>query len=301
MLPTPTIDFARTPVTLTITAVALAIELVCSFDPDGGRRMYLYNELQLGIWMQVWEGQLWRPFTTTLLHGNLIHAAFNIYWIITFGTVIENRINSARFLALIVVLAYVSTMGQFYFVPNGVVGLSGVVYGLFGLLWIGRRYVPEWAWVCNDDTVRLMFGWFFFCFVISYFGMPIANLAHAFGGVMGVTIAGAIYDRHYRRLYAGAAALLIAACVAVLIAAPGNEQYDALQDLRRQRALRKAGQIDVDALREILQEAIPGTKVHLEVVPPGEDFGNPTDSESPEEPENSQSDRVDDDSDGNGV
>jgi|GEM_PF-931461 len=288
MLPTPTIDFGRTPVTLIITAVALAIELVCTFDPEGGRRMYLYNELQLGIWYQVWEGQLWRPFTTTLLHGSILHAAFNIYWMITLGTAIENRINSARFLLFVVVVAYVSTMGQFYFVPDGVVGLSGVVYGLFGLMWVGRRYVPEWSWICNDDTVRLMLGWFLLCFVISYLGMPIANLAHAGGLAMGATIAGAVYDRRNRRLWGTGAALLIAACVAVLIAAPGNKQYDALQKWRRQKALRESGLIDVDVLREILKDQ--GTNVRIKVVPVDEDGNSRTDSETSREREASKTD-----------
>ncbi len=298
MLPTPSIDFQRTPVTLTITAVALAIELVCTFDPDGGRRMYLYNELQLGIWGQVWEGELWRPFTTTLLHGSLMHAAFNIYWMITLGTAIENRIGSPRFLATIVVVAYVSTMGQFYFLPNGVVGLSGVVYGLFGLMWIGRRYVPEWAWTCNDDTVRLMFGWFFFCFAISYLGMPIANLAHAFGLAMGATLGGAAYDRRHRRMWSFGAALLVAACVAVLIAAPGNSQYEIVQ---KRRAQRESRQIDVNSLREIIERPIPGTNIRLKMVPLEHDKGVRSDPQSPERQETSESDQVDDDSGDDGV
>lgn len=268
MLPTPTINFERTPVTLIITAVALSIEAVCTFDPDGGRRLYLYNELQLGIFWQVWDGQLWRPFTTTLLHGSLLHAAFNIYWMITLGTAIENHIRSPRYLLFIIVVAYVSTMFQFYVTglfgnaPSRMVGLSGVVYGLFGLMWIGRRYVPEWRWVCNDDTVRLMIGWFFFCFVITYLGMPIANWAHAGGLGIGVLIAGGIYDREYLWPYRIAAGLVIAACVFLLFAAPGHSQYEALQQWRRNREI----------LRD-LENAAPGTTIHLQMVPTDEPSG----------------------------
>lgn len=267
MLPTPTIDFQRTPVTLILTAVALAMELVCTLDPDPGdpRRHYLYNELQLGIWWQVWEGQLWRPFTTTLLHGSLLHAAFNIYWMITLGTAIEHRIGSPRYFVFIVVVAYFSTMGQFYFSPNGIVGLSGVVYGLFGLMWIGRKYVSEWYWICNDDTVRLMVGWFFFCFVLSYLGiMRVANIAHGAGLAMGWAIGGAAFDRTYQWPYRVAVGLMVATCIALLIAAPGNAQYDALQ---QQRARRQTGLIDVQELHRALQEAASETEIRLELAP----------------------------------
>ena len=63
------IDFNRTPVTLIIMAVSVALDLVCTFDHP--RRNFYYNDAQLGIWIQIWEGQLWRPFTTTVLHGGL--------------------------------------------------------------------------------------------------------------------------------------------------------------------------------------------------------------------------------------
>ncbi len=304
MLPTPTIDFQRTPVTLIITAVALAMELVCTFDPDGGRREYLYNELQLGIWWQVWEGQLWRPFTTTLLHGGLLHAAFNIYWMITLGTVIEHRIGSPRYFVFIVVVAYFSTMAQFYWLPNGMVGLSGVVYGLFGLMWIGRKYIPEWSWVCNDDTVRLMVGWFFLCFVLSYLNvMRVANLAHGAGLAMGWAIGGAAFDRNYQWPYRGAVALMVAACIAVLIAAPGNEQYDALQ---RRRARRDAG-IDVRELHRALEEAASGTGVRVKIIPVDEIDNSTEDSDkaaveqATDRGVTEQLDRVDDEGSPDGV
>ena len=47
MLPHPELDFRRTPVTLLIAAVAVAIELVCTFDP--ARRDVYYSVWKLGI------------------------------------------------------------------------------------------------------------------------------------------------------------------------------------------------------------------------------------------------------------
>jgi GlpG protein len=35
------------------------------------------------------RGELWRLFTSILLHGSIVHLVFNLYWFWTFGTFIE--------------------------------------------------------------------------------------------------------------------------------------------------------------------------------------------------------------------
>ena len=96
MLPLPEINFKRTPVTLIVMAVAVSLELACSLDSlqDGGRRLTYYNDY-LGILPRIWAGELWRPFTSTLMHGGLLHAAFNVYWLLIFGTALEHTFGSS--------------------------------------------------------------------------------------------------------------------------------------------------------------------------------------------------------------
>ncbi len=169
MLPSPELDFRRTPVTLLVAAVAVAIELVCTFDP--GRREVYAEGWRLGMLSPVWSGELWRPFTTTLLHANFIHAAFNVYWLVTFGRALEPFFGSVRYLLLLVLLACASTMPSFL-VNNwstpldgqiSGVGLSGVLYGLFGFLWVGRNYRSTFQEVCTPDIIQMLIAWFFFC------------------------------------------------------------------------------------------------------------------------------------------
>ncbi len=92
MLATPEINFRRTPVTLILTALALALEVVCTLKPE--MRLSYYDEFKLGIWWQIWAGELWRPFTTTVLHGGILHALFNMYWMTVFGPVVEHHFGS---------------------------------------------------------------------------------------------------------------------------------------------------------------------------------------------------------------
>ncbi len=233
MLPSPELDFRRTPVTLLVAAVAVAIELVCTFDP--GRREVYSEGWRLGMLSPVWSGELWRPFTTTLLHANFIHAAFNVYWLVTFGRVLEPFFGSVRYLLVLVLLACTSTMPSFL-VNNwstpldgqiSGVGLSGVGYGLFGFLWVGQRFRSRFQEVCNPEVVQLFIAWFFFCIVLTYLNvLPIDNVAHGVGCAMGMLYGQALFEPKRRFLWRAAAVLVTLLGIGSMIAAPGHPLYE---------------------------------------------------------------------------
>jgi membrane associated rhomboid family serine protease len=239
-MPLAPVDLRRTPVTLSFAIVIAALEIVCTLDPD--RRFYYYNDLKLGILSTMWRGELWRPFTTTLLHGNWIHALFNLYWLWGFGQVLEQRLGSLRFLALCVLLAYVSMLPE-YMVLNyhaepraqtPIVGFSGVIYGLFGLLWVGRRWRPEFEAVCHDDIVRLMLGWLVLCVGLTWTRlMPVANIAHAAGLLFGILYGLAAFSPHRRLRWVCVSSLATVVVLATLVGAPGHRCYEATRELQR--------------------------------------------------------------------
>jgi membrane associated rhomboid family serine protease len=248
MIPRPEINFQRMPVTLLIAAVAVALELTCLLRPE--LREYYQTDLKLGMLSTIWDGEVWRPLTSSLLHVGILHVAFNVYWLVTFGAVLEPFFGSFRYLGLLVLLAYVSAMPDFL-VANlhtplngqvGGVGLSGVGYGLFGLIWVGRRRRADFAYVCNDDTVRLFVLWFFFCIAVTYLDlMRIGNVAHGAGLLFGVLYGLAIFDRRRRVAWivtATAATLLV---LATLFAAPGHPLYEQHKRLQEQRQMWQAG------------------------------------------------------------
>lgn len=249
-MPLANTDFRRIPVTVSFAMVIAALEIVCTLDPD--RRFYYYNDLKLGILSPIWAGELWRPFTTTLLHGNLIHALFNLYWLWVFGQALEERLGSLRFFVVCVLLAYVSMLPEFLVlnyrtelraqVP--IVGFSGVIYGLFGLLWIGRRWHPEFRGVCNDEIVRLMLGWLVLCIGLTWTKiMPVANIAHGAGLLFGVLYGLAAFAPHGRWRWRLAAGLATLAVLSTLIGFPGHRGYEATrqrQQLKHYLKLLKA-------------------------------------------------------------
>lgn len=237
-------DFRRVPVTVSFAVLIVALELVCQMDPQ--RRLYYYNDLKLGISLSVWQGEIWRPLTTTLLHGNLLHAGFNIFGLWFFGRVLEERLGPLRYLGFVVLLAYVSMMPEFLWInydarPQvAIVGFSGVVYGLFGMTWVGRRRHADLAAVCTDDLVRVMLGWLIVCVGLTWAKLyPVANVAHASGLAFGALYGMALFGGEGRWRFVLSSVLATAAVLSTLLGFPGHRGYEAVRHYRQfERVLR---------------------------------------------------------------
>jgi rhomboid protease GluP len=129
-------DGPRITLTLLIIAVTSIISLTALFSADG---QALYELLQLDK-PAVAAGEYWRLWSVTLLHGDLLHLAFNMYALYLAGTIVERWYGSLRFLAFYLACAAAGSVGSFVFggdVPS--VGASGAIFGLFGVLFAANR------------------------------------------------------------------------------------------------------------------------------------------------------------------
>ena len=134
---------------------------------------------------ETWPEEPWRLLTSCLLHAGWIHLIFNIYWAYRFGSVLEPVLGLVPMIGVFVLLGVGSSATQWAFSGGGV-GLSGIGYGLFGILWALDRYHPNFRGVIRDDIVKLFVIWFFVCIVATEIGaMRIGNIAHGTGAVMG--------------------------------------------------------------------------------------------------------------------
>jgi membrane associated rhomboid family serine protease len=145
---------------------------------------------------RVWaNGELWRALTCTLPHGGFFHLAFNLYWLWVFGTLVERVYGHLRCAGVFLLLAFGSSLAEFTFFYGGV-GLSGVGYGLWGLLWMLEKRDPRFAEAVDDQTSRLFVFWFFLCIVLTVINvMPVANVAHGAGAAMGALLGLAVSRR----------------------------------------------------------------------------------------------------------
>jgi GlpG protein len=133
---------------------------------------------------EVRHGQVWRLFTPMFLHFGIIHILFNMLWLRDLGSIIEARKGWRVLLLLAFVIAAVSNVAQFLMSGPLFGGMSGVVYGLLGYVWMQGKFNPASNLHLQSQTVRLMIIWFFVC-LTGLIG-PIANTAHAVGAVIGI-------------------------------------------------------------------------------------------------------------------
>lgn len=138
------------------------------------------------------RGQLWRLFTNIFLHLDIPHLLFNIWWLWIFGTQIELAFGHAK-TVLMVLLLGVGSGSLDFALSHGGVGLSGVGYGFFGLLWVLSKKDERFRDALEPRTVSLFLVWFFICIFTTLTGMyRVANVAHGAGALFGILLGCAI-------------------------------------------------------------------------------------------------------------
>ena len=132
------------------------------------------------------SGQVWRLVTPIFLHFGLLHIIFNMMWLRDLGSIIEVRRGTLRFVFIVLAIAVVSNFAQFWMKGPHFGGMSGVVFGLFGYIWMKSRFEPESGFSMHPNIVFLMIAWFLLC--TTGVAGAIANYAHGVGLAVGMAL-----------------------------------------------------------------------------------------------------------------
>jgi GlpG protein len=140
-------------------------------------------------------GQVWRIVTPALLHGNAMHLAFNVVMFWQLATMIEYRRGTLTLAWLMLAMAIPSNLAQ-ALLPEKLggtvffVGLSGVVFGLLGYLWMKSRFDPASGMFISQGTIFMAFVFLALGFagMFNAGGIRIANWCHGVGFVTGILI-----------------------------------------------------------------------------------------------------------------
>ncbi len=171
--------FPQFPVTATVAGLAVFVRML-QWKGDDVSFLYANGASVLE--------QPWRLLTAAFPHVDEVHLAFNLYWLWVFGTLLEKTLGSLRTLGMVLLFATGSEAAELA-VFDGGIGLSGVGYGMFALLWFLSGKDPRFTGAVDRQTVVLFVGWFVFCIWVTILGvMPVANVAHAMGVVLGFSL-----------------------------------------------------------------------------------------------------------------
>ena len=138
------------------------------------------------------SGQWWRLITPIFLHFGMMHLVFNSLWIWVLGEMIERNQGQVKLLLLILFTALVSNSAQFLINGSSQFGgLSGVVYGYLGYIWLRGRLHPQEGLALSNGLVIFMLGWMILGMtdLSRSLGLNMANEAHLGGLLAGLAFA----------------------------------------------------------------------------------------------------------------
>jgi rhomboid protease GluP len=84
-------------------------------------------------------GEVYRLFSVTLVHANVLHLAVNMYALYLLGPLVERIWGSPAFGLFYVLTAAAASTVSFIFSPETSVGASGAIMGLIGVALAGTR------------------------------------------------------------------------------------------------------------------------------------------------------------------
>lgn len=205
--PPPLSELIHYPVTAGVCLLAIVASL-CNFAG--------YNIEPIELNYLALHTEPWRLVTTAFPHVNVLHLLFNLYWTWAFGSVVETEFGSIWTAALMLMLAAGSSASEYALAGSGI-GLSGVVYGLFGFLWVLGRFRRSPSDVVDSHTAWTFLVWFFLCIAATLSNyVPMANVAHGAGCVLGAIVGFAIAAPGRSRILARIGLGICLGCIGLL-------------------------------------------------------------------------------------
>jgi membrane associated rhomboid family serine protease len=167
-------------------AISSVVSLTALFSSQGDeivRVLALYKPA-------VANGELWRLWTVTLVHADILHLGFNMYALWIAGPLVERIYGPVRMLLVYLAAALGGSVASFAFNDGPLaVGASGAIFGLFGILFAASRmHLPM-----LDRRSRSILGQIGFLIVINIVigfsqSSTIDNFAHLGGLATGLLL-----------------------------------------------------------------------------------------------------------------
>ena len=144
----------------------------------------LLKEPDFGL-TEIAHGQIWRLITPIFLHFSITHILFNMLALLQLGTMLEQRQGTARLVMIVLVSAVISNLTQYFYAGPNFGGMSGVIFALFGYIWMQSKFVPGSGLSMPAETIFLCLFWLVVCMTGN---MKIANGAHVGGLIVGMLL-----------------------------------------------------------------------------------------------------------------
>lgn len=188
------------PVTMGLTAICVLVFLFMSTSRDNALMVIQALTFPDQLVVAAVLAEPWRLLTPALLHFSVLHIVFNLLWWWDLGGLIERTQSSGQLLGVALCTAFFSNLLQFHYYGSQFGGMSGVVYGLLGYVWLYPVFNPSVGFQLRKEILIFMVGWL----LIGYSGIldgllgPMANAAHG-AGLLGGMLLGVVFGLAHRK------------------------------------------------------------------------------------------------------
>ena len=172
-----------------IGVIGLMFMLMLAMNPDGIWRFTRYTALTFGAFAPIflhYPGEWWRILGFGIIHGGIIHIAFNAFALSQVGPVVEGQLARARMLVVVTVTQLAAALATYFWygmmtdrLVQTTVGASGWLFGLigFGIVYLQRH---------GGDPMhrQALIQWAMYGAVFGLLMPGINNAAHI-GGFLG--------------------------------------------------------------------------------------------------------------------
>lgn len=194
----------------------------------------------------IWQGALWGLVTCAFVHFGLWHLVFNCYWLWVLGRRFERAIGSLSFLAFLLGSAFVTSSCELAASDSPGIGASGMVYAIFGAMWLLRDRFPSFEQALDQRTTGIFAIWLVGCMALTYLEVvDIANAAHLAGLWFGAAATGFFRVGRKRQLMLATFFASILAAVVPLFWCPWSVSWLTIKALAAHESERYREAVDL--------------------------------------------------------
>ena len=217
--------------TYLLCGICIVVMLAYYFSGDTpGTLFHNIGYLGRGSGIDIWEGSYYYLVTSFFSHGDYMHLIFNMIWLVQLGTILELTLKPWQYALFMLSATVISSCAELGFSGQTGIGASGVVYAMFGLLWMGRGKMAAWRTVATRNNLNIFVVWGVLCIFLTYIHvLNIANAAHGAGFLYGLCIGGLFFAPRRQPLLAIPLVGLTVFCALAVFWAPWLPLWDFLQ------------------------------------------------------------------------
>ncbi|MAH33431.1 hypothetical protein CL615_03485 [archaeon] len=140
--------------------------------------------------------RIYTLLTAIFLHGDMVHLLYNLFGLALFGSILEHVIGTRKFLKLFFIAGLIASLLSLPFYSR-VLGASGAIFGILGMLGILRPKLTVWLYGIPMPMIVALFVWAIADLLGIIAPSGTANIAHLGGMTYGI-IAGFYYRSQFK-------------------------------------------------------------------------------------------------------